>query len=86
MTKMVKSTLTSDDNIGYKHSQSTFLSKITFFWLTPLIWKGYQDPLELDDLGILHERDACRTQYDRFQFIYSVRIHFFHHFQQIILS
>lgn len=69
-THAVKSTFIPDENIGYKHSQATFLSKITFFWLTPLIWRGYRDPLELDDLGALHEADTCRAQYDRFHFIY----------------
>lgn len=59
-----------EEHIGYKHSQATFLSKVTFFWLTPLIWQGYRAPLELDDLGTLHESDTCRTQYDRFHFIY----------------
>lgn len=59
-----------DKHIGYKHSHATFWSKITFFWFTPLIWQGYRNPLELDDLGTLHETDTCRTQYDRFNFIY----------------
>lgn len=70
LTNAVKSTLIPDEHIGYKHSQATFLSKITFFWLTPLIWQGYREPLELDDLGTLHETDTCRMQYDRFHFIY----------------
>lgn len=58
------------EKIGYKHSHATFVSKLTFFWLTPLLWQGYKDPLEIDDLGTLHESDTCRTQYDRFQYIY----------------
>lgn len=70
LTNVVKSTLIPDEKIGYMHSQATFLSKITFFWLTPLILQGYRNPLELDDLGTLHESDTCRTQYDRFHFIY----------------
>lgn len=70
LTHTVKSTLNPEEHIGYKHSQATFLSKITFFWLTPLIWHGYRNPLEFDDLGTLHESDTCRTQYDRFHFIY----------------
>lgn len=70
LTNVVKSTLIPEEHIGYKHSQATFLSKITFFWLTPLIVQGYRDPLELEDLGTLHESDTCRSQYDRFHFIY----------------
>lgn len=59
-----------DGKIGYKHSQATLLSKLTFFWLTPLLWRGYKDPLEMDDLGTLHESETCRAHYDRFQYIY----------------
>ena len=69
-TKTIKSTLLSQENIGYKHPHSTFLSKITFWWLTPLLWRGYWEPLELQDLGNLHETDTSRAQYDRFLFIY----------------
>lgn len=72
MTTLMKTTMLNDERVGYKHTQATFLAKITFFWLTPLIWRGYQDPLELDNLGTLHERDTCRTHYDRFQFTYLV--------------
>lgn len=68
--KSIKSTLISTDNIGYKHPHVTFWSKLTFAWLTPLFWKGYWEPLELDDLGQMHESDTCRAQYDRFFFIY----------------
>lgn len=75
----MKSALAPDDHIGYKHSHSTFLSKITFFWLTPFLWRGYNDPIELDDLGTLHEADTCRTNYDRFHFIYrSFQVCYFH--------
>lgn len=82
LTHTIKSTLHPEEHIGYKHSQATFLSKITFFWLTPLIWHGYQNPLEFDDLGALHESDTCRTQYDRFHFIYNsfkVRFIYYYH-------
>lgn len=70
LTNIMKSALAPDDHIGYRHSHSTFLSRITFFWLTPFLWRGYHDPIELDDLGTLHEADTCRTHYDRFHFIY----------------
>lgn len=60
----------TNDGIGYKHSNATFPSKLTFFWLMPLLWRGYREPLEIDDLGLLSEKDTCRTHYDRFQFIY----------------
>lgn len=66
----LKAALETDEKIGYKHSHATFVSKLTFFWLTPLLWRGYKDPLEIDDLGNSHESETCRAQYDRFQYIY----------------
>lgn len=38
--------------------------------MTPLLWQGYRDPFEIKDLGIMHEKDTCRAQYDQFYFIY----------------
>lgn len=38
--------------------------------MTPLLWKGYWDPLELTDLGNLYEKNTCRYHYDQFLFIY----------------
>lgn len=69
-SKRVRSSTISHENIGYKHPHSTFLSKITFWWMTPLLWKGYWDPLELSDLGNLYEKNTCRYHYDQFLFIY----------------
>lgn len=86
LTHTIKSTLHPEEHIGYKHSQATFLSKITFFWLTPLIWHGYQNPLEFDDLGALHESDTCRTQYDRFHFIYnSFKVRFIYYYHYLLV-
>lgn len=68
--KTVKSALEIDEKIGYKHSHAPFVSKLTFCWFTPLLWRGYKDPLEIDDLGNLHESETCRAQYDRFQYVY----------------
>lgn len=65
------------DKIGYKHVHSTFLSKITFWWITPLLWQGYHQPLELEDLGILPEDDSSRSHYDQFLIIYqNLRVKF----------
>lgn len=38
--------------------------------MTPILWKGYMEPLELEDLGHLHEEDTCRSQYDQFLYVY----------------
>ncbi len=58
------------NNVGYKHPHATFLSKITYWWLTPLLWKGFWNPLEYHDLGQLYEENTSRYQYDQFLFIY----------------
>lgn len=60
----------SPDNGNYKYKNATFLSKISFWWMTPLLWRGYFDPLELDDLGHLPEDDSSRSHYDQFLIIY----------------
>ncbi|XP_055381997.1 ATP-binding cassette sub-family C member Sur isoform X2 [Condylostylus longicornis] len=60
----------NEENIGYKHSISTFFSKILFWWLTPFLWYGYREPLEQEDLGTLREEDSARAYYDQFLIIY----------------
>lgn len=62
--------LQSDESFSYKNSNSCFLSKMTFWWMTPLLWKGFFKPLELSDLGNLEESDTSRYHYDQFLFIY----------------
>ncbi|XP_037038028.1 ATP-binding cassette sub-family C member Sur isoform X2 [Bradysia coprophila] len=58
------------DNGNYKYKNASFLSKISFWWMTPLLWRGYFDPLELDDVGHLPEDDSSRSHYDQFLIIY----------------
>lgn len=60
----------SPDNGNYKYKNATFLSKISFCWMTPLLWRGYFEPLELNDLGHLPEDDSSRSHYDQFLIIY----------------
>ncbi|EDW52361.1 GM11960 [Drosophila sechellia] len=57
--------------IGYKHSLATFYSKSCFWWLTPLLWLGYKEPLELEDLGQMKLEDSARSHYDHFLYIYT---------------
>ncbi|XP_043649909.1 ATP-binding cassette sub-family C member Sur isoform X2 [Drosophila teissieri] len=59
------------DKIGYKHSLATFYSKSCFWWLTPLLWLGYKEPLELEDLGQTKLEDSARSHYDHFLYIYT---------------
>ncbi|XP_051858147.1 ATP-binding cassette sub-family C member Sur isoform X1 [Drosophila albomicans] len=62
------------DRIGYKHSIATFYSKTCFWWLTPLLWLGYKEPLELEDLGHMRLEDSARAHYDRFLYIYTEKV------------
>lgn len=58
------------EKIGYKHTLATFYSKACFWWLTPLLWFGYKEPLELEDLGQLRVEDSARAYYDQFLLTY----------------
>lgn len=62
------------DRIGYKHSLATFYSKTCFWWLTSLLWLGYKEPLELEDLGHMRLEDSARAHYDRFLYIYTEKV------------
>ncbi|XP_058450018.1 ATP-binding cassette sub-family C member Sur isoform X2 [Malaya genurostris] len=64
------STIMSRNPTGYKSTVSPFLSRITFWWITPLLWRGFAEPLELENLGELPESDTSRYHYDQFLFIY----------------
>ncbi|KAH8351886.1 hypothetical protein KR084_000433 [Drosophila pseudotakahashii] len=57
--------------IGYQHSLATFYSKSCFWWLTPLLWLGYKEPLELEDLGQMKLEDSARSHYDHFLYVYT---------------
>ena len=69
-SKSCDPTLVSQENIPYKNPYSTFFSKMTFWWLMPLLCKGFLTPLELSDLGNLSEKDTSRYHYDQFLFVY----------------
>lgn len=60
-------------NQNFSKRKSTLLSKLTFWWLTPLLWQGFWEPLELDDFGKLPEKETARFHYDQFLFIYHNR-------------
>ncbi|EFN77618.1 ATP-binding cassette transporter sub-family C member 9 [Harpegnathos saltator] len=47
-------------------------SKITFHWVTDLLWRGYRTPLELHDLGDLPKEETMKRQFERFRSIYEI--------------
>ncbi|PSN38190.1 hypothetical protein C0J52_15039, partial [Blattella germanica] len=55
---------------SYRHAAANLYSKATFFWLTPLLWLGFCNPLELEDLGNLPEEEKMENQFSRFKTIY----------------
>ncbi|XP_076160818.1 sulfonylurea receptor isoform X2 [Ptiloglossa arizonensis] len=61
---------TEDARIVYRHSRTTFLGRITFHWVTDLLSKGYNSPLESQDLGELPEEETTETQFGKFRRIY----------------
>lgn len=69
-SKSCDPTFVSEENITYKNPYSSFWSKTTFWWITPLLWKGFFKPLEMSDLGNLSETDSSRHHYDQFLYIY----------------
>lgn len=67
VTKRFRNDLKSNiPNICYKHNDTHFYSKITFFWLNSLLHKGYKSPLEPDYLGELPEDEHSLKYYKEF--------------------
>ncbi|PZC84367.1 hypothetical protein B5X24_HaOG200320 [Helicoverpa armigera] len=67
VTKRFRNDLkTNVPNICYKHNDTHFYSKITFFWLNSLLHKGYKSPLEPDYLGELPEDEHSVKYYKEF--------------------
>lgn len=57
-------------NICYKHNDTHFYSKVTFFWLNSLLSKGYKAPLDPDCLGELPDDERSLKYYKEFEKIY----------------
>ncbi|KAL6640000.1 hypothetical protein ACP70R_022310 [Stipagrostis hirtigluma subsp. patula] len=47
-------------------SKAGLFSKLSFWWLNPLVKKGYQKPLEEKDIPLLDVEDEAGTQYSMF--------------------
>lgn len=56
---------------SYKLDRANLYSKATFFWLTPLLWVGYNSPLELEDMGELPMEEETEHQFKKFNDIYT---------------
>ncbi|XP_055539694.1 ATP-binding cassette sub-family C member Sur isoform X2 [Wyeomyia smithii] len=69
-TRQYLTTLKTKKTTDLKSSSTPFLSRLTFWWITPLLWCGFIKPLELENLGMLPEKDTSRYHYDQFLFIY----------------
>lgn len=61
-------------NIVYKHTDVHFYSKISYFWLNTLLYKGYKEPLEENDFGELPDNERSKKDYDQFSRIYSKQV------------
>ncbi|CAN7987080.1 unnamed protein product [Ixodes hexagonus] len=59
------------DQITYRYTFASMLSKCTFYWLVPLLKLGARRPLELGDLGYLPEKHMNENQYMRFNKVFS---------------
>uniref|UniRef100_A0A8D9AUF0 ATP-binding cassette sub-family C member 8 n=7 Tax=Cacopsylla melanoneura TaxID=428564 RepID=A0A8D9AUF0_9HEMI len=57
----------------YVHDSSTWYSRVTFFWLVPLLRLGYNTPLELENLGQLPAREKSSVQYEKFRALYNAK-------------
>ncbi|KAF6206403.1 hypothetical protein GE061_017636 [Apolygus lucorum] len=51
---------------SYCHDKAHWFSRVTFFWLTPLLKMGYSQPLELEDLGRLPLKETAFEQSEHF--------------------
>ncbi len=46
--------------------RANIISRVTYEWMTPLLWKGNKRPLIENDLYILDSTDRCNKQYNIF--------------------
>ncbi|XP_044013895.1 ATP-binding cassette sub-family C member Sur-like [Aphidius gifuensis] len=61
----------NNTRVMYKHSYSPLLSKLTFYWVVELLYRGYKAPLDLVDLGDLPEEETAVVQFKKFIKIYN---------------
>lgn len=56
--------------MSYRYNFANWWSKLSFYWLMPLLIKGFKEPLELEDLGQLPEEERIQYQFKRFTNVY----------------
>ncbi|CAG5123107.1 unnamed protein product [Candidula unifasciata] len=47
---------------------ASFPSRLTFWWLNPIMSQGYREPLTEEDMPDLHPRDKCQTVVPKFMY------------------
>ncbi len=50
---------------AYLYDSASFMSKLTFFWMMPLLRHGYREPLEMEDMKKLPSTERARAQYEK---------------------
>ncbi len=58
---------TRESSVGqqvYCYGEASFLSKMTFSWMLPVLRAGYSSPLEVDDLGRVPEEEKAKVHYE----------------------
>ena len=45
----------------HPQEEANFVSRIMFWWIIPLLWKGWRRPLQQDDLYEVRDKDqSCK--------------------------
>ncbi|XP_063359524.1 ATP-binding cassette sub-family C member Sur [Cydia amplana] len=74
ITKRIQNTQKSSSDIltdiSYLHNDCHFYSKITFYWINSLLYKGYESPLEQEDLGELPQDERSVRHYNKLKKIH----------------
>nr|XP_026495227.1 ATP-binding cassette sub-family C member Sur [Vanessa tameamea]XP_026495229.1 ATP-binding cassette sub-family C member Sur [Vanessa tameamea] len=60
---------TESKNTLYLYNDTHFYSKITFFWLNTLLYKGYCVPLDNEDLKEVPEEESSKTYFKKIKTI-----------------
>ncbi|XP_075072065.1 ATP-binding cassette sub-family C member 2 [Mixophyes fleayi] len=66
---IIVSSISEKSDLTKKNPELTasFLSRITFSWYESLVWKGYKQPLVMEDLWELNKEDETKNIYETFE-------------------
>lgn len=74
--RRLRSDATLDDcRIPYKYYDCHVYSKVSFFWLNSLLYKGCKEPLEQEDLGDIHTEERSVKHYKEFKNTYKQQVY-----------